>query len=196
MKDDFANADQEAQLLESQVLPVISYNPDHDIASSPKDILDLRERLLKKYHNGVLSLVEKLKIKSGSEETKYDDLIKELVDEVIAETDALKGNELVSEHHGNLRDASIIAFKRAEVLEKAINAVQTKQEFERDRSIDLDSPYMKIIFKYFMHKTKTVLSKMGYSDDANDVFFKNLFDEMKDWQKELKAEIAESVDKK
>ena len=79
------------------------------------------------------------------------------------------------------------------MLDKAIRAVQTKQEFERERGLDLDSPQMKVVFQYFMDKCQKVLLKMGYGKDANDIFFRGLFEEMKDWQKEIRVEV-ESIE--
>jgi len=196
MNDEFRDADEEAQVLEAEVISSVpSVIEDEgimslDSSSTPHNIMELRERLIKKYHKGATGLLERLR---NEGKDSLDDIIVNLVDEVISETDSLKGNEQVALHHGNLRDASIISFKRAEVLEKAIRAVQTKQEFERERGLDLDSPQMKVVFQYFMDKCQKVLLKMGYGKDANDIFFRGLFEEMKDWQKEIRAEV-ESVE--
>lgn len=198
MSDEFETADEEAQVLEAEVISalpaVIGDNGEATgLASSrtPRDILELRERLIKKYYKGATGLLERLR---NEGKDSLDNIIVSLVDEVIAETDSLKGNEQVALHHGNLRDATIISFKRAEVLQKAIQAVQTKQEFERERGLDLDSPQIKIVFQYFMDKCQKVLRKMGYEKDANDIFFRNLYEEMKDWQKELHTEIENFED--
>ena len=196
MNDEFRDADEEAQVLEAEVISSVpSVIEDEgimslDSSSTPHNIMELRERLIKKYHKGATGLLERLR---NEGKDSLDDIIVNLVDEVISETDSLKGNEQVALHHGNLRDASIISFKRAEVLEKAIRAVQTKQEFERERGLDLDSPQMKVVFQYFMDKCQKVLLKMGYGKDANDIFFRGLFEEMKDWQKEIRVEV-ESIE--
>ena len=184
--NDFEIADGEAKLLESQVLPSVY---DARVNVPPRSITELRDALIKKYHSGAASLVARLKTEGKD---SLDGMIVALVDEVIRETDSLLGNELVATENGNLRDASVISFKRAEVLEKAIKAVQAKQVFERESGVDVHSPLMMIVFKFFMEKVNVSLQKLGYEDEARDIFFKTLGSEMANWQKELQGEFASS----
>jgi hypothetical protein len=149
-----------------------------------------KEELLAKYHGGSGSLKERLH-KVGSK--SIEDLVMNLVDEVIQETDSLLGNELISEENGDLKSASVISFKRAEVLEKAIKAIQTKQMFDKGNKIDANSPSMRVIFKYFMGKVKYVFEKLKYPEEASDTFFRFLADGMDGWQKELQDEIDAEV---
>ena len=110
---------------------------------------------------------------------------------MVRESDHLLGNELVATQNGDLRDASVISYKRAEVLEKAIKAAQARMEFERESGIDLDSPSMMVVFRFFMSKVKDVFAKMGMDSEANDVFFRMLGDEMENWKRELHEKLEE-----
>jgi hypothetical protein len=151
-------------------------------------VVEYRAQLVKQYHNGSPSLVEKIR-KAGKED--IESLLVALIEEVVKETDHLLGNELVATQNGDLRDSSIISFKRAEVIEKAIKAVQSKQEFERQSGIDIDSPAMIVIFRFFMAKAKEAFDKMGVAGDMNDLFFRTFSDIMGDWKKDLRNRFEE-----
>lgn len=167
---------------ELETLPVKS-----EPAGPPGPRIEKRKKkLLEKYHDGSGSLKERLN-KVGV--NSIEDLVMNLVNEVIQETDNLLGNELVIADDGDLRNASVISFKRAEVLEKAIKAIQTKQMFDKGSKIDASSPSMRVIFKYFMAKVKYVFEKLKYPEEASDTFFRFLADGMEGWQKELQDEI-------
>ena len=150
----------------------------------------LRQRevaqLVEDYHEGAASLIERLK-RMGSEDS--DSLLEALIVEVVKETDNLLGNALVATHNGELRDASAISFKRSEVLEKAIKAVAARKEFERESGLDIDSPAMMVVFRFFMAKAKGALDRMGLQEEAKDLFFRNLGEEMDTWKKALREEF-------
>jgi len=185
MSDEFEKADVEAGV---SLLPPEGTEGDSQLPanSSPSGVVEYRRKLVEQYHKGAPSLVKRLQEAGGD---NSEALLLALIDEVISETDNLLGNGLVATHNGELRDASIISFKRAEVLEKAIKAVQTKKEFERESGIDIDSPAMMVIFKFFMSKAKSSLDRMQLEDEAKDLFFTVLGEEMDSWRKELREEF-------
>jgi hypothetical protein len=150
--------------------------------------MEYREQLVKQYHDGAPSLVEKIR-KAGKED--IESLLVALIEEVVKETDHLLGNELVATQNGDLRDASIISFKRAEVIEKAIKAVQAKQEFERESGIDVDSPSMTVIFRFFLAKAKDTFDRIGVGNETNDLFFRTFSEIMENWKKELRERFEE-----
>ena len=158
------------------------------VSSATDDVLEFRKRLVEKYHGGAPGLIEKLK-KSGNNDV--ESLLEMMINEVIQETDHLLGNELVSATNGDLRDASVISFKRAEVLEKAIKAVQTKQQIEQQSGIDIDSPAMMIIFRYFLKKVKETFDKISLDAENNDLFFRTFGEMTNDWKKELRNNFNE-----
>lgn len=190
MSDEFEKADEEvgASLVEPERISNDSQLPAN---ASPSGVVEYRRQLVEEYHKGAPSLVKRLKDAGGD---NSEALLIALIDEVISETDSLLGNELVATQNGDLSVSSVISFKRAEVLEKAIKAVQTKKEFERESGIDIDSPSMMVIFKFFMAKAKDTLDRMQLEDEVKDLFFMNLGEEMDSWKKELREEF-ESIRK-
>jgi len=188
--DEFQQADVEAG---APTLPVATgrttRQPARLVTDAPRDMMELRTSLVQEYHKGAMSLLERL---NADGRANIEAVVMALVEEVVKETDNLLGNELLATQGGNLRDASVISFKRAEVLEKAIKAVQAKLQFERESGLDVENPGMITVFKYFMGKAHTAFRALGYDDEASDTFFRMLSESMKDWKKELKEEFAEA----
>lgn len=187
MADDFDNMDKEGQSSPQGETQLVPHNSDGTVDQG--NIASYRDELVNKYHQGSQSLIERLQ-QSGNEDGNA--LLMTLIDEVIKETDNLLGNHLVATENGDLRDASVISYKRAEVLEKAIKAVQSKQQIDQESGIDVDSPSMMIVFRYFMRKAKEVFSKIDMPDEQVNLFFQTFSNEMTDWKRELREEL-ESV---
>lgn len=183
--DEFEKADKEATIGREVVKTSIE---DSLPVEMPSNMLEQREYLIKKYHNGKSSLAERL---DNEGKNSIETMVMALVDEVIKETDNLLGNGLIAIEQGDLRDASIISAKRAEVLEKAIKAVQTKQMFDKETGIDVNSASMRVVFRFFMRKVKYTFDNLGFGTEASDAFFKSLTNAMENWQKELKSELEE-----
>ena len=184
--DDFEKIDAEVEVIGlPKETPI---NEDGLSINAPKDMMELRDNLIREYHKGASTLAGRL---DSQGKNNLDEIVLALVDEIIKETDNLLGNELISAKGGNLRDASVISYKRSEVLEKAIKAVQAKQIFEKEHGVDINSPSMMVVFKYFMNKVKSVFVTLGYEDEASDTFFRILGDDLTDWKKQLKEELSE-----
>jgi len=64
-------------------------------------------------------------------------------------------------------------------------------EHDREAGIDLDSPSMIVVFRFFMSKVKDVFGKMGMDAEASDVFFRVLGTEMDNWKRELHEKLEE-----
>ena len=151
------------------------------------DLLEYRNQLVEKYHGGIKGgLVEKLEADKSADMDAY---LFAFIKEVIRETDHLLGNELLATENGDFRDSSVISFKRAEVLEKAIKAVQTRQQIEAQSGIDVESPSMLVIFRYFLSKAKEAFDKMNVGSEINDLFFTTFGVVTENWQKDLKKQF-------
>jgi len=194
MPDEFEKADIEAGVVvesedsedREETLPAVVET--RKPLATPQDMMQFREQLVDIYHKGSKSLVERL---TKEHRNNPETLVMALVDELVRETDTLLGNALVATHQGSLRDASVISFKRAEVLEKAIKAVQAKQVFDKERGFDLESPFMGVVWRYFMESVKSVFVEFGMSSEVNDTFFRSLAAKMKNWKKDLKRKLDE-----
>ena len=181
MIDDFDKMDKESGV---QVIET----PQLDIPSGAVDIMSYRSSLVKDYYGGSKGILERL-ADDGKDDT--ENLLQTLIIEVIKETDHLLGNQLVAAANGDLRDSSVISYKRTEALEKAVKAISAKRAMEKESGIDLDSPSMQIIFRFFMSKANDSLVKMNVADEMKDIFFATIGEEMETWKMELKEKFKE-----
>jgi len=186
MSGEFSVADKDGDV---SLPTVVSQSSDLSQVDNVEGVMKFRSELVKSYHQGAVSLLDRME-RNGCNSTEQ--LVMEMIREVIRETDNLLGNQLIATQNGNLRDASIISSKRAEVFQSAIKAMQTKQAMEKDGSIGLDvnSPSMTVVFRFFMSKVRSILMSMNFDSELSDTFFRMFKDVMKDWRKELTAEIA------
>lgn len=162
-----------------------------DLPAENKDWINERQKMVSSYFKGSQGLLHHLKNQNKDKPTS---LILALVEEIVHETDNLLGAERLSAQKGDFKNSSVASFKRVEALEKATKAVQTHLQFQKENSIDLDSPYVEIIFNYFMRKTREAFKLSGYKNEASDVFFKMLSRGFSNWKKELQQEIDDMTE--
>jgi hypothetical protein len=186
MSDGFDEFDQVEPDKGGELVSIDSSLANVDANGDSVNIVDYRDNLVKKYHKGNDSLVEKLRNSDG---TDSDTLLEALVNEIIQESDHLLGNELVATESGDLRYASVISYKRTEVIEKAVRAVMARQKYEKESGIDVDSPSMIVIFKFFMQRVKDTFDEISLPPEQNDMFFNAFGNTMENWKKELREEF-------
>jgi len=189
--DEFDEMDAEAGVDVMEAVPVggrvVEQNKNSSIPART-NVMEYRNQLVRDYHGGRDSIIERL-LDDGKGDT--ESMLTALIHEVIKETDNLLGNQLISSQNGDLRDASVISYKRAEALEKAIKAVSAKRALEKESGMDINSPSMQVVFRFFMAKANDTLVKMAMADEMKDLFFSTLGDEMENWQKELNQKFKE-----
>ena len=185
-EDEFQKADEDAGI-ETAVVEVISSTDSAVSRIVPvDDIINFRRQLIEEYHKGSAGLLDLLH-KEGKND--LESRATALLDEMVRETDNLLGNELIATRNGDLRDSTIISFKRIEGLEKTARITQSKQQFEKQSGIDLDSPLMIVIFTYFLMKAKETFGQMGVGSEINDLFFQKFGEVTESWKKELREKL-------
>jgi hypothetical protein len=150
-------------------------------------IVAFRNELLQKHYRGATSLMSRLKEDGGDD---LDSLIICMIKEMISESDNLLGNELIATNEGNLRAATSTSARRVDVLEKILKAAQAKREFERGSGIDVDSPSVIAIFRFFLSKVKSTFDGIGMDKEQADLFFRSFDQHTINWKRELKELFA------
>lgn len=159
---------------------------DSSLPATGDDLIALRQKLITQYH-GAPGLIARLE-KEGRLDP--DARLLGLLEEIIKETDNLLGNELIVTKNGELQTASIISFKRSEVLEKVSRLVQAKQTADKaGGAFDVNAPEIATIFRYFLNKSKDTLEQIGVSVEMCDLFFRKFGELTENWQKELKVAL-------
>jgi len=165
----------------------LSYDKDPDVSLGfVKNPFQEKDELVKLHFGGMSGIGKVLLNRSNKE------ILEELRNEILKETDNLLGNELLLTSRNEIRDASAIAVKRGEILEKAMRIIMTMIEAEKAAGVvDIESPEVMVIFKYFMKKVNDTIDGNKMGNEFKDVFFRALADNLTDWKKELKSEFKE-----
>lgn len=177
--DDFQRMDAEAGKS-----VVCSSKPTPALAKAKAgDFVQMRKDKVTQYYADKESPA--IKMKRGD----LDGVLMTLISELVDTGDNLLGNELLATENGDFRDATVIAVKRAEVIEKILKVIQAKQACEKENGIDVESPSMLVVFRYFISKTKEALVKIGVADELADTFYKALGELSENWKKDLRLEL-------
>jgi hypothetical protein len=64
-------------------------------------------------------------------------------------------------------------------------------ELERISGLDVDSPAMSIIFRFFFNKAKETFNRMNVGTEISDLFFSTYGEVTENWKKELRDNYEE-----
>lgn len=148
----------------------------------------LRDQKISQHYGG---RENSLASRASSGSFSGEELLRDLVTELFKEIDNLAGVQVMATENGDLQATTIIASKRTEIIDRAIKAIMHKKEFEAQNSIDIESPSMMIVFRYFLEKCNEAFRMAGFNEDTTNPFFHCFNDVVKEWKKELKKRIAE-----
>ncbi len=166
---------------ETQLLP-----PEEKVKEGPQMVLR-NDKIAIHYGGKKNSLTSKV----GEGAFSGEELLRDLVKEYLREVDNLAGSQVIATENGDIHSSTIISSKRTEIIDRAIKAIMHKKEFEAQNSIDVESPSMFIVFRYFLEKCTQAFADAGFSKDVSNPFFHSFDAVTKDWKKELKKQIAE-----
>ena len=124
-------------------------------------------------------------------DSSVEEIMQALLYEFAREIDKLAGNERLAIDNGEIEKATVISVKRAEIIDKMVKAFMSKKEFDSSTSIDVESPSMRVIFRFFLEKCQESFEKSGMSAEVSNLFFRNLTDVTTNWKKDLKRRIVE-----
>jgi len=159
--------------------------PPGYIALQGDDLMSRKEELLKKHHGGNQLLSSR--VKKG--EISPEEAMSTIIAELIGETDSLKGSELLFVDEGNLRDATTVAIKRVEALEKIAKTLHRRHTMMSEQVINLDSPYVRLLVTWFLRRINECMLDLKYPKESVEVFFGKLQLLTDDWKKEVKREM-------
>jgi hypothetical protein len=152
------------------------------VVQETTSLIESRQNEIEAHYAGGGSLSEQLASTEGSFTAIMDCVMYQMA----GETDKLVGNERMLAKEGSLRDASVVSAKRIEGLERIGKMAQVKSSVEKDMTIDLDSPSIKVFWEYFLGCVNDVMIKMDEPVEAKDTFFRIFADRTVNWKKELK----------
>lgn len=151
-------------------------------------ISDVKDKMVKRHYGEERSLVDRISKADGS---SIESVINAAIIEIAKESENLLGNELIFTENNNLHDASAVAVKRAEILEKIVTVVGKKMEImSRSNSVDLNSPVFQVFQQICVDKLKEALGFLDIDNDLKQLIVIKWGDSMVDWEKELKDRVS------
>lgn len=156
-----------------------------------QELIERKSQLLKDHRRTNGSLIDMMQRGQIGIEEAMNIVIMEL----LKETDSLKGNELLFETEGNLRDATTVQVKRIEALEKAAKAIHRKHQIISDEVINLDSPYIRLLITWVLRMVQETFVELGYNAETVEVFINKFATKTADWKRDVKREIMALQDR-
>jgi hypothetical protein len=165
--------------------------PDGCIELRGEAVITEKTRLLEQYHRQHGSLVQNFSKGNVSAEDGVDLLILEL----LRESDALKGSELLFATRGNVRDETAVIIKRIEALETISKTIHRKQKMISEEVVNLDSPYIRILVQFITQKIHDCFNELGYEQEMIHIFFEKFQALTDNWKKEVKRDMIAFKDR-
>lgn len=164
-----------------------SVDSSTDVSLLNKSDLELvHEQSLKEYYGGKKGLLEKLKEEG---KTTYEGLINGLIEEMYKSVDNLKGNEIVAKKKEDLGASTLIESKHMEAMTQLSKVLQQKQIFDKENGIDLNSPQMTVILKYFLDTIKETFESIKTDDEQQSLFWTAFVSKVDTWKKDIQDRI-------
>ena len=111
---------------------------------------------------------------------------------MLLSTEDLQGASLLLENEGNLKDASAISIKRADLLKLVSDIVSKKRELsQRSGEVDLNSPAFCIFQKLCFDKMVESMEELKIESEMVNLLLTRWQAKMKDWGKELKRALKD-----
>ena len=151
----------------------------------PTGFTDQRNRAIKQFFSGDLTVAQKVKSSSSVKQ-----VMNTLVQQLAKTYDNMCGIEQMFLNNGQLTNSTIIADKKAEILQR-LSAIM-KKVFDIDvksRSIDVDSPQVKILITILFEKFVAVINTFVDSPDLQILIINSLKQSLKTWDKQFKQRI-------
>ena len=183
--------DDNLQPVSNELLPTTDGGNSADGLTSIKattDVFSLKQELLEAYYKGHDSIISKIKKNPNGD--SIETLITVVMEELLGETDNLKGNELIFTQDGKLHDASTISVKRAEILDTVSKVLMRKRDLmAKSGDVDLDSPVFQLFQTICFDALKESMMNLKFDDEMKQVIISKWGENMSDWKDELASRL-------
>lgn len=151
-------------------------------------ISDVKKKMVRRHYGEDQSLVSRIMTADGS---SMENIINAAILEIAKESENLLGNELIFTENNNLHDASAVAVKRTEILEKIVSVIGKKADIlSKSNSVDLNSPVFQVFQQICVDKLKEILGYLDIDNDLKQLIVIKWGDSMAEWEKELKSRVS------
>ena len=170
----------------SQLISLDTFQGDNLISLQQGGGVSLqRDNAIKQFFKGQQSVAAKVK-----KSTSAKQVLNALVQQLAKNYDNMCGIQQMFLNNGQLANSTIIAGKKDEILQRLSTIM--KKIFDMDvksRSIDVDSPQVKILITLLFEKFVSVINTFVDSPDLQILIINSLKQSLKTWDKEFKQRI-------
>ena len=154
---------------------------------------DMKKRLLSSYRSNNPGILDKLEKTSAG--FNVDQLMNLIMEDLLNSTEDLQATTLFLEGEGNLRDASAITIRRADLLRVIADIAGKKKELiQRAGEVDLNSPAFMMFQKICFDSLVSAMEELKISPEMVGMLINKWQEQMKDWDKRLKKQLKELED--
>ena len=169
----------------SQLISLDSFQGENLISLEQGGVSLQRENAIKQFFKGQESVAEKVK-----KSTSAKQVLNTLVQQLAKNYDNMCGLQQMFLNNGQLANSTIIAGKKDQILQRLSTIM--KKIFDMDvktRSIDVDSPQVKILITLLFEKFVSVINTFVDSPDLQILIINSLKQSLKTWDKQFKQRI-------
>lgn len=168
-----------------QLISLDSLQGNNLISLQKTGLSKQRQNAIKQFYSGQPTISQKVK-----DSTSVKDVMNTLVQQLARTYDNMCGVEQMFLNNGQLANSTIIADKKAQILQR-LSAIM-KKLFDIDaksRSIDVDSPQVKILITILFEKFVAVINTYVDSPDLQILIINTFKQSLKTWDKQFKQRI-------
>lgn len=150
--------------------------------------IERRSKLIEEYW----TKRQEIKRKLGGDGVSALETVDAIFQEMVNETNSLKGSELVAIEQDDLGAAAILSTKRTDGLEKAAKVLHRSVLMKKEMGFDLDHPHVKVLIQYLFSKCRSVLESLSIDEEVIDLFFASIGEQTNEWKREVEYLIEEA----
>lgn len=169
----------------SQLISLDNFQGDNLISLQQGSVSLQRDNAIKQFFKGQQSVAAKVK-----KSTTPKQVLNTLVQQLAKNYDNMCGIQQMFLNNGELANSTIIAGKKDEILQRLSTIMKKIFDIDvKNRSIDVDSPQVKILITILFEKFVSVINTFVDSPDLQILIINSLKQQLKTWDKEFKQRI-------
>ena len=154
----------------------------------------LKQDLLREYRKSNPSIIEG--VQESNTGFDADALFRNIIKDLVNGTESLMGTSLLMEAQGELRDASAVAIKRADLLRLIADILSRQKELhQKAGEVDFNAPPFRLFQKLCLDKLIESLAALKVDNEMVTLILKEWQGRMSEWDKDLKKMIKEEEEK-
>lgn len=169
----------------SQLISLDNFQGQNLISLQQGGISSQRDNAIKQFFKGQESVADKIK-----KSTSARQVLQILTQQLAKNYDNMCGTQQMFLNNGQIANSTIIAGKKDEILQRLSTVIKKLSDLDaRNRSIDVDSPQVKILITILFEKFVASINTFVDSPDLQILIINSLKESLKTWDKQFKQRV-------